>query len=144
MVSLEKAIDIFSPLDAVVLQLETQTIVRKKDRDQFDPLLEMSRAVEKYILVGEHAERNPTYWQATMGKKKEETEDWLERIRKVLEFSSPRVNWTDLDNNNLVVTVASEFSMLLVNCKDLTPELTKELKCATIHTAFGKINLEDL
>lgn len=144
MISIEKALEIFSPLDAVVFLVEVQIIVKKRDKEKFDPLFAIAKEVEKYIIVGEHPERNPTYWQATQGKKHVEIEDWSERIRKVIEFSNPSVNWTDLDNNSLVVTVASEFSMLLINCKDLTPNMIKELKCATIHTAFGKISLEGI
>lgn len=142
MIKIQDAFQICSPFDVVEFEIEAQEIVKKKDLEHFVPSSLLVKKAEKFIEVGKMPERNPTYWNVSEGKKKEDIADWEDRLAVALALEHKFVvNQQELDNNSLVTTVVSSISMLLVNCKDLSKEQIKESKCATIFTAFGPIKL---
>jgi hypothetical protein len=142
MMTLQNALKICSPLDIIEFEIETQEIVKKKDLETLVPSSLLVKKAEKFIEVGKMPERNPTYWNATEGKRKEEVHDWEDKLATALALERKFVvNQQELDNNSLVISVVSSISMLLVNCKDLPREQIKEAKCATVFTAFGPISL---
>lgn len=142
MITFEKAVAIASGFDIITLVIEDQQIVQKNNIESYVPGSALVKKAEKYITVGSDWEKNPTCWAAFEGAPLSSLPDWQDRLAKVLTNSqSLRVNWSDLDNNTRVATVASEISVLATNCRALTPSLIKEVKCAKIFTAFGQIDL---
>ena len=143
MITFNNAKKICSPLDVVVLEIETQQIVNKEEIQNYDFVSSLSDVAEKYIVLGEYPTRNPTYWKISEGKEKKEISDWKERIKLVLSNDSTfRVHWSDLDNNSQVATARASVAMIMHNCSDIPEQLIKEVKCATAYTAFGKIDLD--
>lgn len=140
---IQKALKILSPLDVITFKIKDQAIVKKKDIQESNFASFLVPKALKFLNSGEHSERNPTIWKILDNKKREELEDLNEKLSSEL-ASSPQfhVNLEELDNNNQVITVTSEVSMLALNCKFLEKDLLKETKCATAHTAFGKLDLE--
>lgn len=142
MLTLEKALTVCAPYDIVQFEIEIQSIVKKSDLENLVPSSLLAGKAESFVTVGSMPERNPTYWNATEGVKKELVDDWKDRLSTALALERKFiVNHQELDNNSLVTTVASTISMLLVNCKDLPKEQIKEAKCATVFTAFGPLAL---
>ena len=138
---LSKATKLFSPLEVIVLTIESKDIVKKSDSEKPISSL-LADKVESFISVGEYATRNPTYWNVSGGKKKDEVQNWRHALCVEIENSKLNVKVTDLDNNNNVVETSCEVSMLVVNFKELSKELMKEIKCARVHTVFGQIELQ--
>lgn len=142
MSDLEKIISIASSTDVVTFEIEDQEIVQKKEIDSYRPGRALLRKAEQYITRGSDPEKNPTHWAISGGAPLSSVVDWQEKLVDLLSNSKKlRVKWSDLDNNSMVATVASEVSLLAINCRALPQKLTKEAKCATIFTAFGKIEL---
>ena len=142
MMTLQNAIQICSPLDIVEFEIEIQEIVKKKDLENLVPSALLVKKAEKFLQAGQMCERNPTYWNATEGLKREDVPDWDNKLATALALERKFiVNQQELDNNSLVTTVVASISMLLLNCKDLSKEQIKEAKCATVFTAFGPIRL---
>ena len=143
MISIEDALKIFSPLDVVIFEIEIQEIVDKNEVENYDVFPTLIKKIEEFINLGEYPTRNPTYWRISEGLDKNKVDDWDDLVR--LEISNDpsfRVHWTDLDNNSLVATARAGVSLLMHNIRDLPASLIKEVKCATVYTAFGKMELD--
>jgi hypothetical protein len=142
MSDLEKIILISSPTDVVIFEIEDQAIVQKSEIESYSPGQALLEKAEEYIKQGSNPEMNPTYWAISGGSPLSSIQNWKSDLAELLTNSKKlRVNWSDLDNNTRVATVASEVSLLAINCRALPQKLIKEAKCATIFTAFGKIEL---
>ena len=135
-------IKVLSPVDVVVLTLETQNIVKKDKVEDCIPASFLIPLVERFVHLGEFPTRNVTYWNVTEGKDKEEIFNWEERLIKELTSSNMTISIQELDNTKDVVKVSCEIYMLAHNCMQLTKELLKEVKCAKVLTAFGPIEVE--
>ena len=140
---IKKALKILSPLDVIVFQIREQSIVKKSELENFNFSKILTQKAMKFLSVGERPDRNPMLWNIVETRKIEEVQDLSDQLANALsQTKSYDVNLEDLDNNSQVATVTSEVSMLALNCKEMSPDLLKEARCATAHTAFGTLDLE--
>jgi hypothetical protein len=137
-----ETLKVLSPLDVIVLTIEEQKIVKKKEVENCVPAAFLIDKAEKFLLLGEFPTRNVSYWNATQGKEKSETADWELSLIKELSNSRMEISVQEMDNTKSIVQVSCEIYMIAHNCILLTKELLKEVKCARVHTAFGPIEVE--
>ena len=136
------AIESISPFTSVVLTLEVQKIVKKQGSESINPAELLIEKVETFLRVGDVPSRNITYWNIAKGADMSEVPNWKELLINEISNSKMEVMVQDLDITKEVMEVSCEISLLAFNCKRLTKELLKEIKCAKIHTASGQIEVE--
>lgn len=136
------AIEKISPFTSVILTLEVQKILKKDEIETIDPAELLLDKVETFLKVGDVPTRNVTYWNLTKGSDMSEVPNWRELLINEISDSKMDVVVHDLDITKEVMEVSCEISLLAFNCRRLTKELLKEIKCARIHTASGQIDVE--
>lgn len=136
------AIEKISPFTSVILTLEVQKILKKDEIESIDPAELLVDKVETFLKVGDVPTRNVTYWNLTKGSDMSEVPNWRELLINEISDSKMDVVVHDLDITKEVMEVSCEISLLAFNCRQLTKELLKEIKCARIHTASGQIDVE--
>ena len=134
----QNKLKIFSSHNVMTVVIECSGILKKTDTNS--PAMLLLEKAEKFLTFGEYCHFNPTYWKIANGKIRDEIPEWKSLLVNEL-TSSPGYNLkvTDLDNKSNVVEVSSEISLLVANCYELPDELIKEMKCATVHTAYGPV-----
>ena len=137
-----ETIKVLSPLDVVVFTIEEQRIVKKKEVDDCVPASFLTEKAEKFLMLGEFPTRNVSYWNISSGKEKSEIPEWELLLIKELSSSKMELDVQEMDNTKDIVKVSCEIYMIAHNCKQLTNELLKEVKCARVHTAFGPIDVQ--
>lgn len=139
---IQTALGIISPFDVISITLEEKIIISKSPPEGFNPISVLVEKAEKFVMLGSQSTRNPTYWNCTFGKTKDEVPEWKELLENEIAASeSFDVNVINMDNNSNVMEISGEIFLLAINCKELTKELVKEIKCAKVHTVFGPIDL---
>lgn len=136
------AIEKISPFTSVILTLTEQKILKIEEVETINPAELIVPKVEKFLNVGDVPTRNITYWNITKGSDMSEVPNWRELLINEISNSKMEVVVHDLDITKEVMEVSCEISLLSFNCKQLTKELLKEIKCARIHTASGQIEVE--
>lgn len=135
--SLEK---LFSPLDVVSLSKEYEYLSPKGINPDLPHNLKQD--IYKYLTCGSLYDRNPSVWVIFKGEKIDpESERWINGMMNLFRLTC-KAEITEIDDDNNHVRTTVEFVLLAVNAKFLPEEAFKELKCATVKTAFGTFPLE--
>jgi len=128
-----------SDLDIVTLTLQTKKIVSKNEA--FDAAQAALPLLKSIVSVGKFPSRNPTVWVVTEGYQHSPAE--LDTAYKRLITKNSDVNVIELDNNSYVTEVTFGVQLLVVNCKDLSPDQVKDIQCATVKTAYGPVEFQE-
>lgn len=136
----EKLEKLFSPLDVVILTKEYQFLVPKQVKPDLPDVVKSD--IYKYLSCGDWPNRNPSVW-TVFGSEQVDTksERWINGMMNLFRLTcESKISEIDNDTNHVCATV--EFTLLAVNAKSIPLEELKEVKCATVRTAFGTFPLE--
>ena len=136
----EKLEKVFSPLDIVTLTKEYEFLASKKSNPDLPENVKAD--IRRYLACGIRPDRNPSVWMVFKGENVDpSSENWINGMMNLYRLTC-KAEISELDNDNSHVRATLEFMLLAVNAKSLPEEAFKEVKCASVRTAFGSFPLE--